>query len=118
MLISILLLFAIVAVSMPMRNYQNNLMRVFGASIAQLKRILVIEFILLGLVAGVIGAAGSLAIAYYVASKIFQISYSLNWMVILIGGLIGIAGIMLVGGLLGTRSALKTAPIQLLRNMH
>src|SRR5690606_11903700 len=54
--IGVLLLLAILLSGMNLRIYQNNLMRIFGASKKQLLSIFVIEYSLLGAVAGFVGA--------------------------------------------------------------
>lgn len=114
--ICILLLIAIVLASINVRIYQNNLMRILGASKRQLQNILILEFIILGVTAGLIGSVVAIFTARFVSQNYFGMHYQLNWYILLLGCLFGMV-IMLLGGLLGTRRALNSAPIQITREI-
>jgi putative ABC transport system permease protein len=117
LMISILLLLAVVLTSISMRNYQNNLMRILGASKAQILKVLGIEYFTLGCISGLAGAGLAIGLGKYVAKRFFQTSYPINWSVLVFGCLAG-GLIMLCGGILGTRKSLSIAPIQLSRNLN
>lgn len=116
LLVGILLLLAVILASIKLRNYQNNLMRIFGASKHQVRSILILEYVILGSVAGLLGACIAIGVAKYVGYRYFSLQYDIHWWILIVGGLIG-AVVMLVGGLLGSYKSLQTAPIQLTRDL-
>lgn len=117
LLIGILLLMAVMLASVKARNYQNNLMRVLGASRRQIQHVLNYEFIMLGTTAGGIGSLIAVLGAKYLATQLFKVSYEINYIVVVAGAIVGML-LMLFGGILGTFKALRTTPIQLLRNLN
>ncbi len=117
LLIGLLLLVAIMLASIKARNYQNNLMRVLGATQSQIQRILNYELVLMGASAGVVGSLIAVLAAKYLATELFKVSYEVNYLVVLAGAFTGML-LMLFGGFLGTFKALRTSPIQLLRNLN
>ncbi len=114
LLIGILLLLAILISGMHIRMYQNNLMRIFGASKSQLIQIFVLEYILLGGISGGIGSLLAVLGGKYISVQYFSIYYPLHWWIILLGISVGI-GTMLLGSLMGARKLFKSPPIQTLR---
>lgn len=116
LVIGILLLFAVVMSNINVRNYQNNLLRTFGVRKIKLLEIQMIEFIILGGFSGFIGALISYFIAYYFVITRLDLRFIFDWKLILSGIVTGIT-IMLIGGMLGTRKALNTAPVKLFRNL-
>lgn len=92
-------------------------MRILGASKRQLLSILCIEFIVIGFVAGLLGAISASLLAKYIAVSILQTSYSINWLVLGLGCVAG-SVVMLIGGLLSTHTLLKHSPVQLLRDLN
>lgn len=117
LLIGILLLMAVMLSSIKARNYQNNLMRVLGASRSQIQQVLNFEFVFLGGTAGGLGSLIAVLGAKYLAVELFKVSYGVNYLVVVSGALAGML-LMLCGGILGTFKALRTSPIQLLRNLN
>lgn len=115
--ICILLLIAIILSSINIRIYQNNLMRILGASKKQLQNILMLEFIVLGTTAGLIGSLTAIYTAKIISRSYFGIYYQLNWWILVVGCLFGIV-IMLLGGIWGTYRALNSAPIQITRGIE
>lgn len=114
--IGILLLFAILLAGMNLRLYQNNLMRIFGAARRQLLSIFIIEYLLLGGIAGGIGSLIAIVSAKQISKQYFTLYYPLNWWIVLCGILIGML-IMLIGGMLGAFKLFNTPPIETLRHM-
>ncbi len=108
------ILYASLQVSLDERLHESALMRALGASSTQLRMILATEFIVLGLLAGLLGAMCASLIAWLIAYRFLDIVYTVNYIYwfysLIIGGcLIGFAG------LLGTRSAVKQSPLIILR---
>jgi putative ABC transport system permease protein len=72
------------------------------------------EFTALGLLAGTLAAGGASAIGYLIATRVFELDYTLSaslW----IGGLIAGAGIVGVSGTLAVRSVVNQSPVATLR---
>ncbi|HEX5391883.1 MAG TPA: FtsX-like permease family protein [Rhodocyclaceae bacterium] len=96
------------------RRYELAVLRALGARGGQLRAVLVTEFLLLGMAAGLLAGAGAMAIATVLARKAFHLDYAPNPILLLYGLLAGIA-LVLTAGLLGTRRALRTSPVYELR---
>lgn len=111
-----LVLYAALLSSRDERTREAALVRALGASRAQLLRSQLAEFALLGALAGLLAATGSVAIGYSLASYVFEFGYRFSpapWLYGLIGGM----AITLVGGWLGLRPVLAQAPILTLREV-
>lgn len=61
------------------RNWDLNLLKIFGAQKSDVRTYLLIEFALLGLVAAVFGTLLSVAIAYFLVESIFDVDFVFNW---------------------------------------
>jgi putative ABC transport system permease protein len=112
----LIVLYAAIASSHDERLYQATVMRTLGATRAQLVRANVAEFALLGMLAGILAAAGASGLGYYVAARVLHLPYLPHgtvWIVAIVGGAIGVA----LAGYLGTRRVLSTSPLQLMRQL-
>ena len=96
------------------RRYEGALMRTLGASRRQLRAGLIAEFATLGALAGLLAALAASATGYLLATRVFELPYTVNWALLALGPLLGGAGIGLVGAL-GTRSVVTTPPLLSLR---
>jgi putative ABC transport system permease protein len=114
LLAGLTVLYAAIASTQDERIYQATIMRTLGASRAQLRRAIVAEFAVLGLLAGVLAAAGATALAYGVATQLLNLPFAFSAMVWLVGAGAGTAGIALAG-YAGTRNVLNTPPLRALR---
>jgi putative ABC transport system permease protein len=114
LLAGLTVLYAAIASTHDERLHQATIMRTLGASRAQLRRAIVSEFAVLGLLAGVLAAAGASVLAYFVATRILNLPYTFSTTVWLIGATAGAVGIALAG-YLGTRSVLNVSPLKALR---
>ncbi|MCI0664303.1 MAG: hypothetical protein L0220_24860, partial [Acidobacteria bacterium] len=72
------------------------------------------EFLALGLVAGLLGAAGATLVGYVLAVAVFDLDYRFNPWLVPIGLFMGAISVALVG-VLATRSSLRDPPIATLR---
>jgi putative ABC transport system permease protein len=107
-------LYAAVASTQDERVYQATLLRTLGASRAQIHRAHLAEFLLIGAVAGIVAAAGSTGLAYFVANRFLNLQYAPDpvvWLVGVAGSALGVA----VAGWLGTRRVLAVPPLSALR---
>lgn len=108
------ILYASLQVSLEERLHESALMRALGASRKQIRLILATEFISLGMLAGLLGAICASIIAWLIADRFLDITYTLNyiyWIYSLFAGalLIGIAGLW------GARSVVRQSPLSVLR---
>lgn len=115
--IAILLFIAIMTINLNLRIYQNNLMRVFGASKKQLYKIFIYEFSILGSIAGGIGSIIAIIIAKQISWQYFSLYYPLNWILVFYGIVLGVI-IMLITGLFGSNNAFNKAPTQIIKNLN
>ncbi len=110
----LLVLFAAIQSTLDERIRENAILRTLGASRSQLLKSLRAEFVVLGLLAGAVASLAATAISYLLATRVFELGYSLNlwlWPAGLLGGMTGIG----VVGYFGTRFVLNQPPLQTLR---
>jgi putative ABC transport system permease protein len=96
------------------RRYESALLRTLGASRRLILAGVGAEFFALGLLAGLLAAIGASAIGYLLATRVFELEYTLDPLVWSAGVL---AGTLVVGlsGLLATRAAVVAPPVSTLR---
>ena len=96
--------------------FDAAVVRTLGASRRQLQSAQAAEFLLLGALAGFLGAAGATAIGWALAEHVFNIPFSGNPLVWLYG-IVGGALAVLVAGWLGTRRTVREPPLTVLRQL-
>ena len=114
LLSGLVLLLAAVKNSLDERLREGALYRTLGASGTMIRSIQRYEFVLLGIVAGLLALMGSELTAYLLYRNLFDLDYSLSfthWLVLPISG----AVIITLAGLWGTRFVVKQPPLQVLR---
>ena len=96
------------------RRYESAMLRTLGASRRVVLQGLAAEFIVLGLLAGLLGACAASAVGYYLATEVFNLKYNFDLNVWWMGTL---SGILLVGitGIAVTRSVVNHPPATTLR---
>jgi putative ABC transport system permease protein len=109
-------LFAAIATSHDERRYEGALLRALGATRPQVRGALLAEFIVLGVLAGVLAASGTELIAYLLYTRVFDLAYHFKWPVWIAAPLLG-GALIGVAGLLGTRRVLQQSPLQVLRGL-
>ncbi|MDD3517918.1 MAG: FtsX-like permease family protein, partial [Chromatiales bacterium] len=98
------------------RLREASILRTLGAGRAQVLAGLLAEFSVLGLLAGLLAAAGATAIGYVLAVQVFNLPYYFNpglWLIGAVGGTLGVG----LAGVLGTRSVLDHPPLATLRRV-
>ncbi|HEY9198996.1 MAG TPA: FtsX-like permease family protein, partial [Gammaproteobacteria bacterium] len=115
LLASLAVLFAVLAASHDERIQEGALLRALGAGRRRVRSGHLAEFALLGLLSGLLAAAGTELIAWLLYTRIFHLEYAWHWPVWLAAPLGGLAVIALAG-LWGTRSVLARPPAVLLRD--
>lgn len=107
-------LYAAVSASLDERFYEGALLRTFGASRRQLRRGHMAEFATLGVLAGLLAAIGTEAVAYVLYTRVLDLAYTPKWIVWLLAPIIG--GVVIgVAGFIGTRQVVQRSPLAILR---
>ncbi len=112
----VLVLYTALLATQDERMQETAVMRTLGASRGQVQRAQRIEFMTIGLIAGVLAAAGASAIGATLAAYVFQLAYSVNpW--VWVAGPAG--GALLAGwnAWAGARTATRLPPIVALREI-
>ncbi|HEX6137975.1 MAG TPA: FtsX-like permease family protein [Casimicrobiaceae bacterium] len=112
----LLVLQAAIASTQDERKLDAAVVRTLGASRRQLRSAQAAEFLLLGALAGLLGAAGATAIGWALAEHVFNIPFSGNPLVWLYG-VGGGALAVLLAGWLGTRQTVREPPLTVLRQL-
>ncbi len=110
----VLILIGAVAMTKYQRVYEAAILRTLGASTRLLAAMLALEYSALGLLAGVIGAAGALALSWAACEYLFHIEWRPPGLVLAAGALLTMA---LVGaiGVLASADVLRRKPLATLR---
>ncbi len=111
-----LVLVASIQASRDARMQEHALLRALGGTRRLIAGSLAAEFGLLGLFAGVVAVVGAEATVAVLQRQVFGLEVSVHPWLWLIGPLIGTA-LILVVGLLGTRSLVSTPPMLVLRGI-
>jgi len=110
----LLVLYAALMGSQDERTRESGLLRALGATRRQLSQAQLIEFTLVGALAGVLAATGAAVMGWALATYQFKFAWAFSpsvWMVGLLAG----AVCAIAGGWLGLRSVLRQPPLQTLR---
>lgn len=110
----LLVLYAALLSSRDERTRESGLLRALGASRSQLQRAQMVEFGALGILSGLMAAAGAVAIGWALATFAFNFPYRFTAMPWLWGVFGGVA-IAMLGGWLGLRPVLNHPPLATLR---
>ncbi|WP_338847434.1 FtsX-like permease family protein [Massilia sp. W12] len=112
----VLVLYAALLGSQEERMREAALLRALGASARQLWRAQLVEFLLIGSVAGVLAAAAAGVLAGVLALLIFEFPWEWGPQSLLVGSLLG-AICAIAGGVLGLRGILQRPPLSTLREI-
>ena len=96
------------------RLFESAVLRTLGARRATVFQGVAAEFICLGLLSGAIAALGAGALAYLVASEIFELDY-VPGVGLALAGLAAGAGIVGLSGTLALRKVVNSPPVNVLR---
>jgi putative ABC transport system permease protein len=112
----LLVLQAAIAATQDERRFDAAILRTLGASRAQLTAAQIAEFLVLGALAGLLAAAGATATGYVLSDRVFQIPFSANPIVWLLG-IGGGALTVTLAGWLGTRGMMRLPPLAVIRQL-
>lgn len=116
LLAGITVLLAAIQATRDERRYESAMLRTLGASRRTVLQGVAAEFTTLGLLAGTLAACGASAAGYFLATRLFNLQYSIDPLVWIVGL---VSGALLVGisGTLATRSVVNHPPVATLRGM-
>jgi len=112
----LLVLQAAIAATQDERRFDAAILRTLGASRRQLVAAQIAEFVVLGALAGLLAATGAAATGYFLSDRVFQIPFTPNPLVWLIG-IVGGALAVTLAGWLGTRGTLSQPPLAVIRQL-
>jgi len=110
----LVVLFAAITSTQDERVFEGAILRTLGASRRQVAILQLAEFLTIGLLAGVIASVGAVALAMVLSDRVFQVPYEFHWRLPLVGLLVGGLGVAFFG-MLGTRRAVSSPPLQTIR---
>ncbi|HET7370091.1 MAG TPA: FtsX-like permease family protein [Gammaproteobacteria bacterium] len=109
----VLVLLAAIQATRDERRYESALLRTLGAGRAAVRKGIVAEFAMLGVLAGGLGGAAALGAGWLLVSQVFDLPYRADpWIVP--AGLVGGAIIIVGTGLAATRRAINRPPVETL----
>jgi putative ABC transport system permease protein len=110
-------LFAAVYATLDQRVYEGALLRTLGARVGFLRRMHMLEFVLLGGFAGIIATLVAEANLFALYKQVIHIDYHPSyylWIAVPLCGIIGVS----FAGFWGVRSVVKHAPLPILRRLQ
>lgn len=114
LLAGLTVLLAAIQATRDERRYESAMLRTLGATRRTVLQGVAAEFIALGVLSGLLGALGATVAGYFLATRLFNLEYSLDLWV----WSVGLAfGVLVVGasGTLATRSVVNHPPVATLR---
>lgn len=114
LLAGLAVLYAAIQANQDERRFESAVLRTLGAQKSMLLRGLLAEFATLGALSGLLAGLAASGLAWLLAESIFRFHYQPEISVVLTGIAAGIL-IVVIAGLLGTRSVLTQPPVRSLR---
>jgi len=116
LLAGVLVLLAAVQVTRDERRFESAILHTLGARRQTILQGIMAEFVALGALSGLLGALGASVTGYMLAENVFDLEYSFDPLLWLVGV---VAGALIVGltGTLATRKAVTEPPVAVLRNL-
>jgi putative ABC transport system permease protein len=114
LLAGLTVLWAAVQATRDERRYESAMLRTFGASRNRVLGGVAIEFFAIGLLAGVLAAAGATLAGYLLAENLFELEYSFSRTLWLAGPVVGMLFVG-ISGLAATWRVIRQAPVSVLR---
>ena len=114
LLAGLTVLLAAVQSSRDERRYESAMLRTLGASRRTVLKSVLAEFAALGILSGLIAAAGASVAAYFLTTRVLDLRYVFSpWACVV--GLLGGALVVVASGWLATRSVVRQPPLATLR---
>ena len=110
----IMVLLAAVQATRDERRYESAMLRTLGATRGVVFQGVAAEFVVLGALAGLLASIGATAVGWLLARRVFDLDYSPDpWIAVI--GVLGGAALVGTAGLLAARSVVSHPPMQALR---
>jgi putative ABC transport system permease protein len=110
----VVVLLAAIQATRDERMFESAVLRTLGARRSVVLQGVAAEFTALGLLAGVLAAAGAAGIGYVLATRLFELDYQPGiWL--WLGGLFAGAAVVGISGTLAVRSVVNQSPVATLR---
>jgi len=117
LLAGLMVLLAAVQATRDERRYESAMLRTLGASRSVVFQGVAAEFVVLGVLSGVLAATGATVAGYFLANRVFDLKYSPDpW--VWIAGILGGALLVGVAGILAARSVVTQPPMTILRQTN
>jgi putative ABC transport system permease protein len=114
LLAGLTVLLAAVQSSRDERRYESAILRTLGASRRTVLQGVLAEFAVLGVMAGLIAAAGASLAAYWLTRRVLDLPYEFSpWACL--AAVLGGGGVVMASGWLATRSVVRQPPLTTLR---
>jgi len=107
-------LWAAVQSSLDERSFESAILRTLGASRKRVLSGVVVEFIAIGLLAGLLASTGASLAAWHLAVNVFELQYHFSPVLWLAGPLVGMAFVG-ISGLIATWGVVTHSPVSVLR---
>jgi putative ABC transport system permease protein len=114
LLAGLTVLWAAVQATRDERRYESAMLRTFGASRNRVLSGVATEFVAIGLLAGLLAAAGATLAGYLLAQNLFELDYSFSTTLWLLGPLLGVLFVG-ISGMAATWRVISQAPVSVLR---
>ena len=114
LLAGLTVLLAAVQSSRDERRYESAMLRTLGASRRTVRQSVLAEFAALGILSGLIAAAGASVAAYFLTTRVLDLRYVFSPSACIVG-LVGGGLIVVASGWLATRSVVRQPPLATLR---
>jgi putative ABC transport system permease protein len=113
-LAGLLVLYAAIQSTLDERIRESAILRTLGARRRQIMLGITLEFVTLGALAGLLAATAASTLGYVLATQLFDLDYSFDpwiWLIGITSGAIGVG----IAGVLGVRPALNCPPVTVLQ---
>jgi putative ABC transport system permease protein len=110
----VLILVGAVAMTKFRRVYESAILKTLGASSRLVGSVLLVEHGLLGLLAGVVGAAGGMALSWGVTRHVFELTWRAPWREAAVG-IVATTVLVALVGVLASLDVLRRKPLATLR---
>jgi putative ABC transport system permease protein len=109
-----LVLFGAIAASRFQRVRESALLRALGATRAQVRTMMLVEYAALGALSAMIGVLLAATAGFLLTRFIFRLPFTLPWLSLL-GITVGVTALAAILGMLNSREALRSTPLVALR---
>ena len=116
LLSGVIVLLAAIQATRDERRFESALLHTLGARRSKILQGIAVEFTALGCLAGGLAAFGAMLIGWVLAEQVFELDYTLNPYLWLIGLILG-SGVVGLTGTWATRKAVTEPPVAVLREV-